>query len=261
MRYVSGVFIASILLLTAAAAPGQAPQSRLTFEVAAIHPSKPGQRGGGIKPMPNGTGYIVRNMTVKGMMSVVYRIPARQIQGGPDWFSTEPFDVEAKTDGTYNLDDLHTMFKNLLAERFGLKFHSETRQGPVYDLVVDKSGVKMKPDGDVGNLKIPIVPSGPGKFTGTKVPMSYLSWFLGQVTRSDPRPVIDKTGLTHVYDFTLQFMPELPQGVSRSDLPPEMQNLPMLFDAVQEQLGLKLERAKGPVEHYVIDHANEPSAN
>jgi uncharacterized protein (TIGR03435 family) len=239
----------------------QGQQPRLTFDVAAIHPSKPAVSGGGIKPLPNGTGYIVQNMTVKSMMTVIYRIPPGRIQGGPDWFSTAAFDLEAKADRAYGLDDLHTMFKNLLADRFGLKFHTETKQGPVYELMVDRSGVTMKADGDVGNLNIPIIPSGPAEFVGTKVPIAYLCWFLGQQMQIDPRPVIDKTGLTQVYDFTLDFMPELPPGVSIDALPPEMQNRPTILDAVREQLGLRLESGRGPVENYLIDHVDKPSEN
>jgi uncharacterized protein (TIGR03435 family) len=149
-------------------------------------------------------------MTVKGMMTVIYRIPAGRIEGGPDWFGTDTFNLEAKADGTYGLEDLHTMFKNLLADRFGLKFHTQSKLGAVWELTVDKSGMKMKADGAVGNLNIPIIPTGPAEFTGTRVPISYLCFFLGQQMRSDPRPVIDKTGLTEVYDFALKFMPELP---------------------------------------------------
>lgn len=239
----------------------QGQQPRLTFDVAAIHPSKPGARGGGIKPLPNGTGYMVQNMTVKSMMTVIYRISPGRIHGDPDWFSTAAFDLEAKADRAYGLDDLHTMFKNLLADRFGLKFHIETKQDPVYELIVDKSGVKMKADGDVGNLNIPIIPSGPSEFIGTKVPIEYLCWFLGQQMQNDPRAVIDKTGLTQVYDFTLDFLPELPPGVSIDALPPEIQNRPTIQDALPEQLGLRLESGKGPVENYVIDHVDKPSEN
>jgi uncharacterized protein (TIGR03435 family) len=243
------------------AADVQKEQPRLTFDVAAIHPSNPGVRGGGIKPLPNGTGYVVQNMTVKSMMTVIYRIPPGRIQGGPDWFNSAAFDLEAKADRAYGLEDLHTMFKNLLADRFGLRFHTETKQGPVYELMVDGSGMKMKADGDVGNLNIPIMPSGPAEFVGTKVPMAYLCWFLGQQMQSDSRPVIDKTGLTQVYDFTLKFMPELPPGVSVDALPPELQNRPAIQDALREQLGLRLESGKGPVENYVIEHVEKPSEN
>ena len=261
MRCGSGMFIASILLAGAAGAMGQAPQPRLTFDVAAIHPVKPGSDRGFIKPMPNGAGYMVENITVKMMMSVIYRIPARQIAGGPEWFSTVPFDVEARADHEYNSDDLHTMFKNLLADRFGLKFHTETKSGAVYDLVVDKGGLKMTADGSGGTLQIPIMPQGPGEFVGTKVPMEYLCWFLGQQFRGDPRPVIDKTGLTQLYAFKLSFAPELPPGLTRDDLTPEMQKLPTILEAVEEQLGLRLVPAKGPVPEYAIDKVEQPSAN
>jgi len=234
----------------------------LTFDVAAIHPSQPGARGGMVKPLPNGTGYLVENMTVKTMMSVMFRIPARQITGGPDWFSTQPFDVQAKADRSYSLDDLHTMFENLLADRFGLKFHIETKEGPVYDLIVDKPGVKMKDAGSVGDLNIPIRPTGPGQFAGDKVPMHYLCWFLGQIMADDPRPVIDKTGLTDVYDFTLKFAPEMPPGAASSDnIPPEIRNLPVLRDALEEQLGREVVPTIGPVEYYVIDRVDQPSQN
>jgi uncharacterized protein (TIGR03435 family) len=235
--------------------------ARPTFDVAAIHPASPEERGGIVRPLPNGTGYQVQNMTAKTMMSVMYRIPAQQITGGPDWFGTEPFDVEAKADGSYDIERLHTMFQNLLADRFGLKFHIVTKEGPVFALVVDKGGIKMKQDGDTGDLSIPLTPVGPGEFVGKKVPMPYLCWFLGQQVRDDPRPVIDRTGLKGVYEFKLSFAPPLPPGVSPDAVPPEMLNRPTLKDAVREQLGLRLDSDKGPVEHYVIDRVEKPSAN
>jgi uncharacterized protein (TIGR03435 family) len=91
--------------------------------------------------------------------------------------------------------------------------------------------------------------------------MEYLCWFLGQVSQGDPRPVIDQTGLKDVYDFQLSFQPDLPPGVSADDLPPEVRNLPVLRDAIEDQLGLVLKPAKGPVKFYVIDQVNHPSAN
>lgn len=252
-----------LLFLMMAELPAQTPDSppkRLEFEVAAIHPAKPGLGGGMVKPMPNGTGYIVQNMTAKTLMAVMYRIPAQRIEGGPDWFGTETFDVEARADGSYSLDDLHTMFKNLLADRFGLKFHIETREGPVYNLVVAKGGLKMKPNGDKGDLNVPMIPNGPGVFVGTKVPMEYLCWFLGQQLGDNSRPVVDRTGLTQVYDFTLTFVPQFP-GVPTDKLDPSLQNRPVLSDAVEDQLGLKLEPVRGPVQHYVLDNVSKPSEN
>jgi uncharacterized protein (TIGR03435 family) len=257
------VCIVGVLVCGAALGMGvsaQEPGAALTFDVAAIKPSQPGATGGVVKPLPNGTGYMVQNMTVKTMMSVMYRIPGKQIAGGPGWFDSEPFDVEARADHAYSMDDLHTMFKNLLVERFGLKFHIEDKEGPVYWLTVAKGGLKMKPDGDVGDLKIPITPTGNTSFVGVKVPIPYLCYFLGQ-QGNDTRPVIDKTGLTGVYDFKLEFLPRLPPGVSVDDLPPQLQSRPVFEDAVEDQLGLKLMPEKGPVPQYVIDHIDPPTAN
>jgi uncharacterized protein (TIGR03435 family) len=259
MRRIPRLAFASVLVI--AASHAEAQQSRLTFDVAAIHLAKPGSDRGFIKPLPGGNGYVVQNVNLKTMMAVIYRIPARQITGGPDWFNSTAFNIEARSDSTASLDDLHTMFKNLLADRFGLTFHTEKKDGAVYELIVDKSGVKMQPDGIESDFKIPINMTRPSVFAGVKVPMPYLCWFLSNALRDDPRPIIDKTGLKQVYDFTLAFQPELPPGLTPDDLVPEIRKLPTLFDALPEQLGLRLVPAKGLVDIYVIDHAEMPSAN
>jgi uncharacterized protein (TIGR03435 family) len=231
--------------------------------VAAIHLAKPGSDRGFIKPLPGGNGYVVQNINLKTIMAVIYRIPARQITGGPDWFTSTAFNIEARSENAASIDDLHTMFKNLLADRFGLKFHTEKREGAVYELLIDKSGLKMKSDGTAPELKIPINidAARPRTFVGLKVPMPYLCWFLSNQMRDNPRPVIDKTGLTQVYDFTLTFQQDLPPELPPGELPPEVRNLPALFDALPDQLGLRLVPAKGPVDTFVIDHAELPSAN
>ena len=145
----------------------------------------------------------------------------RQILGGPDWINTDRFDIEARAGHPSSVDDLHSMFQNLLADRFNLKFHKEVKEGPVYALSVDKSGLKMKADGTGQALGIPIVPAADGGFTGTRVPMQYLTWWLSQAsTQNDGRPVVDETGLDQSYDFMLSFAPQLPPDVSRDSLPP-----------------------------------------
>jgi len=249
------------LLLIATAFHGGAQPNRITFDVAAIHLAKPGSDRRFIKPLPGGLGYIVQNVNLKTMIAVIYRIPARQIAGGPEWMDKTSFNIEARSDSVSNLEDLHAMFKNLLADRFGLKFHIEKKEGSVYELLVDKSGLKLKPNGDAPDLNIPINMTRPSVFTGVKVPMQYLCWFLSQQLRDDPRPVVDKTGLTQVYDFTLTFQPELPPGLTPDDLLPEIRTLPTLFDALPDQLGLRLQPAKGPVDIYAVDYAAMPSAN
>jgi uncharacterized protein (TIGR03435 family) len=252
--------ISCSLCILASLAHGQEKSSRLTFEVAAIRPAKPADHGG-IKPMPGGDGYLVQNMPVKIMISLMYKVPARQIKDAPDWLDSDRYDIEAKADHAYNIDDLHVMFQNLLADRFNLKFHKEIKEGPVYALMVDKPGSKMKVNESAQDFKIPILPGPDNVFVGTRVPMQYLCWFLGQQLSAEARPVIDKTGLDKWYDFTLSFLPEFPTNVPKEDLPPSLLNRPSLFDALKEQLGLKLQAEKGPVEYYVIDHVDKPSEN
>jgi uncharacterized protein (TIGR03435 family) len=185
----------------------------------------------------------------------------RQISGGPDWLNTDRWDIEAKADhGGYNIDELHTMFQNLLADEFKLTFHKETKEGPVYALMVDKAGSKMKVNASAEDFNIPIN-GGPAGISGTRVPMQYFCWWLGQQLQQEERPVIDKTGLDKHYDFNLSFAPELPPNFPRENLPPGFLDRPNLFDALKQQLGLKLEPQKGPVEYYVIDNVQKPAAN
>ncbi len=231
----------------------------LRFDTAAIHPSRPGESGM-IKPLAGGHGYTALNIPVKLMISLMYRIPMRQIEGAPEWLTADCYDVEARADGVYNVDDLHTMYQNLLADRFGLKMRREMRPGNMYALTVDKAGLKMKVNGTKDNYEIPITGS-PAGFTGVRVSMAYFCWFLGGALQSDERPVIDQTGLTGFYDFTLSFAPVLPPGADTSNLPPGLADRPPLIDALRDQLGLKLTPQKGMVPYYVIEHVERPSAN
>ena len=257
------------ILLLAALAYAQEKPARLTFEVASIKPYQP--EGGalefrGIKPKAAGQGYDVRRSTVKLMISLMYKVSMAKISGGPAWLDSDLWTIEAKADKTYSLDDLHTMFQNLLADEFKLKFHKEIKQGPVYVLTVDKAGSKMKVNDSPQDFEIPIGGGRGGVINGKRVPMQYLAYFLGQLPGNEDRPVIDKTGLKGNYDFTLSFMPELPPGFKaeparKADLPLEFQDRPSLFDALRDQLGLRLEAQKGPVEYYVIDSVEKPAGN
>ncbi len=233
----------------------------LTFEVASVKLSPPGGRGGGIRALPGGQRYSAQNVPVKLMVSLMYKVPLRQIEGGPDWINNEGYDVEAKADHSYSLDDLHTMYQNLLADRFKLKFHIAYKEGPVYALSVDKSGSKMTVNDSPQSFDFPIQGDRTGVTTGKRVDMVYLCWWLGQVLQRDERPVIDKTGLKGFYDFKLSFLPELPPDVNKDNLPPGFLDRPPIFEALREQLGLKLQPEKGPVPYYVIDHVERPSEN
>jgi uncharacterized protein (TIGR03435 family) len=234
---------------------------RLEFEVASVKPSKPGAAGGIIKPLPGGQTYIATNAPVKLMIKLMFHLNDQQISGGPGWLENDLYDVEAKADGPHTIDELHVMFQNLLIDRFKLKFHKETRMLPAYELVVDKSGPKLTENTSPEHFDIPVNPAGFGKLDATHCSMSYFSWLLSQRLS---RPVIDQTGLGRFYDFKLEYTPELPPGSAArpeaaANLPPT--NGPDIFTALREQLGLKLESHKGPVEVMVIDHVERPSEN
>jgi uncharacterized protein (TIGR03435 family) len=242
----------------AVASPGS---PRLTFDVISIHPSNPTEPGGFVKAMPGGQGYIAQTLPIKLLISLMYKIPARQITGGPAWLDSDLYDIQAKTDKPHNLDDLHTMFQNLLADRFNLKFHVEKKEGNIYALTIDPSGLKMKLNTSPPDYVIPIEFNGEASATGTRVPMDYLCWQLGQALQDDERPVINMTGLSGNYDFKLVFRPQLPTGADATDLPPALRDRPDLFTALRDQLGLKLKPQKGPVTMIVIDHVDKPSEN
>lgn len=252
---------AVISLISISLVHGQEKSPRLTFDVASIKLAKPGTPGGAIKVMPGGEEYIAQDAPVKLLIALMYKIPMRQITGGPDWLSTDLYEIDAKANHSYNIDDLHVMFQNLLTDEFKLKFHKEIKEGNVYALTIDRSGLKMKEHTADQAFNIPITGGVAAGFTGDRVDMQYLCWWLGQVLTNDQRPVVDMTGLTKFYDFKLTFVPELPPNVSPETIPGEILNRPTLFEALKLQLGLRLDPQKGPVEYYVIDRIERPAGN
>jgi uncharacterized protein (TIGR03435 family) len=200
-----------------------------------------------------------------------------RILGEPAWIKSDRFDIEAKVDAsdTPKLKDLkfdqrRSMLLPLLADRFGLKFHHETRELSLYELVLAKGGSKMtefKPEDPANPKPKGWMSMGRGKIEGREVPVEQLVHILSQQLG---RTVQDKTGLAGNYTYLLQWTPDdAPPPMSRigngppssGDAPPPDANGPSLFTALQEQLGLKLESAKGAVDVIVIDHIEAPSAN
>ena len=250
----SALIIGACLLAQTPATP------RLTFDVVSIHPANPDAVGGMIKPIPGDHGYTAQNFPVRLMIALMYKIPLRQVEGGPGWLDTERFDIEARADAPRSVDDLHTMYQNLLVDRFGLRFHHDVREGNIYALTIDPSGLKLKPNTSAENDKIP-VNGPPSHITATRMPMVYMTWWLSQILQDDSRPVVNETGLTGNYDFTLSYRPILPPDAPADALPPEARDLPTIFEALPAQLGLRLTATRGPVDHLVIDHIEKPTAN
>jgi uncharacterized protein (TIGR03435 family) len=255
--YVAVALVAVGLVITSQSlAQSKVEGNPLAFEVASVKPSTPGGRAGGIRPMPGGQTYIATNVPLRLMIKVMYRINDSQIVGGTDWMDTDLWDVEAKAERPSSVDQLHEMFQTLFAERFKLRFHRERKEIAAYVLSVDKSGSKLKVSDSKEPFDIPIKPGDrPGKSVGTRVPMEYLCFYFAQLLNV---PVVDQTGLDGFYDFTLELpapAPLLTPG------PAPAADGPDLFTAIRQQLGLKLESRRAPVEVFVIDHVERPTNN
>jgi len=290
-----------------------------TFVVASIKPAAPmepgrimiGVRGG---PGTQDPGQItVSNMSVRDLIMSAFNVKSYQITG-PASLDSPRWDVSAKVPPGATKDDVNVMMQNLLKERFGLAVHRETKEMSMLALVVGKNGPKLKesepdppqatgdgppPDGPppipagppkIGKDGMPEFPPGmrrqgmmmmmmPGRMrlVATKMPIARL---VDNLARQYDKPVVDQTGLTKNYDFTLDFIPEQgmmkgmpapPPGAMTAPPPgggdgmmhvPEASEVAPLSSAIQEQLGLKLEPKKGPVEMVVIDHIEKsPTEN
>jgi uncharacterized protein (TIGR03435 family) len=221
----------------------------VTFEVASVKPNNSGNSGSNTSFPPGGR-FSAKNVWLKLLMRIAYGLPAYQVTGGPDWTgSISRFDVEAKAGSSASHDDVLRMLQSLLAERFKLQFHRTMKEDSAYALVIVKGGPKFKAvaDNSTGQHS---VEAGQGKIIAKNGEMSRFVWFLMQVL---DRPVIDKTDLNGFYDFVfVQPMTILPSPDSSQ---------PTLFDELQDQLGLRLEPIKAPVEFLIIDHAEKPSEN
>ena len=219
------------------------------FEVASVKPAPPPPLSGLNSSMRLDPGRLTcTNVTLKKLMVRAYDVKDYQVVG-PDWMTTALYTIEARLPPDTAMEDLLLMIQGLLAERFQLAFHRETREMPVYELVVGKSGARLKPV-EFGRGSTSMTP---GKLTAQAVPLRN---FLEQLSRMLDRPVLDGTGLSGLFDFTLEWAPEGKSGEAAADLP----SGPSLFTAIQEQLGLKLEARKAPVELLVVDRAEKTPA-
>jgi len=215
------------------------------FEVASVKPADPNVPGMRIQTAPGGR-YIASGVTVKFLIAQAYGIRDFQISGGPGWMSTARFEINAKAaSGTEDNRELMALrLQDLLADRFQLKLTQETREMPMYALVVAKGGSKLKESAldeeHRGNMSM-----SRGRITVQSINMAS---FVTQLAQTLGRTVVDKTGLTGSYDFKLEWTPEGEASASTD------QSGPTIFTALQETMGLKLESIKGPVEILVIGH-------
>ena len=244
----------------AAALPAQAAPPVL--EVAAIKPVK--------NPSPNnmqdrteGRRLLARNTSVRDLIMMSYELDPRQVLGGPAWVASDEYDIDAEAVEGVQLNDQKqekSLIRQLLTERFQLAFHREQRTLPVYLLVVAKNGPRLKAadPNEIENSGCEHL----GACTFKKRTLSDFSRFM-QFAVLD-RPVVDKTGIAGEFDFSLNWTPDESQFSRMGILPrppADNANAPPLFAAIQEQLGLRLEAVKAPVDILVIDRVERPSEN
>jgi len=288
-------FIAPIVVgvMTAPQLGAQAPSSSTgatsaaTFEVASIKPNKSGDGRVMLGMAPTGR-YTATNVPLRLLMQQSYNLQPFQIIGGPSWITSDRFDIIAKAPDGFAPDQFRSMVRALLADRFKLKAHTETREMPIYELVLARADGKLganltpaKTDCEAmrgrragGPPPAPPQPGQPiecgfmigiGNMNAGGMPLLELARTLSGFVN---RIVVDKTGLKGSYDFQITYTPDgrgnplgLPPGGAPLgvDAPAGDPNGASIFTALQEQLGLKLDSQKGPVEVLVIDSVDQPT--
>jgi uncharacterized protein (TIGR03435 family) len=230
------------------------------FDVTVIKPSEPGSPGKGIRV--NGRQLSTLNFSVTDMITFAYGIQASQITGAPSWMESEKYNLTAKPagEGQPNTKQWKIMLQKMLADRFQLAFHHDKKELSVYAITVGKGGPKLtKSAGDPNGLYGAGGP--PGSFSARNANMGDFAEVM-QSTMLD-RPVVDQTGLVGRFDFQLKFTPDQSQygGMRPPPAADDAEAPPDLFTAMQEQLGLKLQATKAPVDVLVIDKVSKPSEN
>jgi len=272
-----------------AQAPAQAPDPNASYvyEAASVKPNKTAPQGSSIRRFPGGR-LQATNMPLRALITFAYQLQPFQLVGDPGWLRTETFDIVAKMEGDppavmpgQGPDPHMVAMRMLLADRFKLTVHRETREMDIYALVIvrpdGKPGPALKPStqdceamldaAKRGKLPPPPGPNdpvicgtrgNPGRIQVGGMPLvTFANLLSGRVQRT----VVDRTGLAGAWDFEINFAPEsapiaAPPGV---ELPPGDPTAPSLFTAIQEQLGLRLQSTKGPVEVLVVDRIEHPT--
>jgi uncharacterized protein (TIGR03435 family) len=283
------LIIGKTLLFTGASAVAvlsqtQASTVRPEFEVVSVRPTASAD-GRSLVQAVQGR-LIMTNLVLRRLVLSAYGVQDYQLLGDPSWTGSERYDIQAKADGNPTVQQMEgPMLQVLLEDRFKLTLHRETRQLAVYELAIGKGDPKLQPSKEGSctpySVNSPPPPPTPGEppstfcglrltvdglnrtLDGKGVTMAVLATNLSRTYNSTlGRNVIDVTGLTGTFDVHLKWAVESPMGQAGTGnaLSSESDSL-SIFTALQEQLGLKLKSAKGPVEVLVIDHIEKPSAN
>lgn len=228
-----------------------AADAKPVFEVVTIKPSSP-EHQGKIIAGGNGRHVLMVSTNLNDLVAFAYGVDSKQIIGAPAWSDGSLYDIDgvADVDGFPNVKQMREMFQSLLSDRFKLTFHREKRTLSVFAITVAKGGPKLTKSASAATDPTPFY-SGNGTL---KVTNNSLADIADVMKFFVERPVVDQTGIAGRFDFTLKWEPNETQN-SDPNAPPG------LFTAIEEQLGLKLEATKAPVDVIVIDHVERPSAN
>jgi uncharacterized protein (TIGR03435 family) len=225
------------------------------FQVATVKPSRPDESR---TTQIQGSRFATTDTSLVDLLKYAYGLHEQEIVG-PKWLATQKFDIvgDPETQTRPSSDDFKKMVQNLLAERFHFTAHREMRDLAVFEIVPAKNGPKLNkstrpPDG------IPSVGYSPGQLGASNATIADLATFLQRFVAD--RPVIDRTGISGKYDLTLRWAPDESQP-EESGQSGNNGSLPGLFTAIQEQLGLKLQEGRGPVQVLVVDQVDMPSEN
>jgi uncharacterized protein (TIGR03435 family) len=271
-----GALLTATAVVAAAQIPAAPPGRSYAFEVASVKPSAPEERLRVFDFKPTGS-LTMRNLTLRTMIAAAYGtpfpipLPDERIVGGPAWLDTARFAVEARSAtppaAATAARDIGFMLRTLLADRFGLRVRLEPRPQRVYALVrasgTPKPGVTLRPtESECGkNAAGCGIGGGPGRLQMRGAPLELLAFTLAEAVG---RPVINQTGLTGLFDGALEWAPSPEETQAIFGGAPAPSDAPLgasIFTAVEEQLGLKLQDARAPVETLVITHAELPSPN
>jgi uncharacterized protein (TIGR03435 family) len=277
------LFLAAMAFATVGVSRAQPPSVHSGFEVASVKPTVNAEGQSLLQAVPGRL--RMTNLALRRLILNAYAVQDYQLSGDPSWVASEHYDIQATTAGTTSVQQMEgPMLRALLAERFKLTLHRETRQLPVYQLVVGKGGVKLQlskegsctpysvdsppppaptpgqPNGNFCGLHLSV--DGLNRtLDGKGVALAAVATTLSRTYTSNlGRNVIDRTGLTGTFDVHLKWAID---PLTSPAAPGAAQDLagPSLPTALQEQLGLRLESTRGPVEVLVIDHIERPSEN
>lgn len=259
VRRAAGIVVLLSCLGTLAQRPAVRPKFE-AFEVATVKPVDVGLKAGRMFKMDGPHRWTATNFTLKNLVALAYDLNPRTISGGPDWFDSQKFVIEAVTPGDAKPTRVEQMqmLRALVVERFKLTFHRQDKEFSIYELTVAKGGPKLKPTA---------MPDAEPQLFGVvypdriQVPARNVSMddFVAMLQRATlDRPTVNKTELPGRFDFDLTFAQDESEYEGQVPKAPEDTQSPPLFTAVQEQLGLRLVATRGTVSALVVDGAEKP---